>query len=222
MSGGKASAAKIMVRAASRGALLGLACQLAACAGSSSQMGPKRVESVRYATLYLGSDGGIVRRDTVPRKEIEAQAYWNGDGVTGPGSIVINLTQQKAMFYKGGKLVGVSPISTGREGYRTPSGSFTVIQKNRDHVSNLYGDYVDAAGNVMVSNVGVNEDRRPPGAIFRGAPMPYFMRIHNGVGMHAGYLPGFADSHGCIRLPEHMAQTFFANASVGTPVRVAH
>jgi lipoprotein-anchoring transpeptidase ErfK/SrfK len=52
--------------------------------------------------------------------------------------------------------------------------------------------------------------------------MPYFMRIHGGVGMHAGFLPGFPASHGCIRMPERMAQIFFANVSHGTPVRVVN
>jgi lipoprotein-anchoring transpeptidase ErfK/SrfK len=75
---------------------------------------------------------------------------------------------------------------------------------------------------VVVSNVGVKRDPKPSGTSFRGAPMPYFMRIHGGVGMHAGFLPGFAASHGCIRMPERMAQIFFANVSHGTPVRVVN
>ena len=94
------------------------------------------------------------------------------------------------------------------------------MQKNKDHISNLYGDYVDSAGNVLVKNIGIKEDRRPAGASFRGAPMPYFMRITGGVGMHAGYLPGVPDSHGCIRMPEEMAEIFFENAPSGTPVQV--
>ena len=97
---------------------------------------------------------------------------------------------------------------------------FRILQKNRDHHSNLYGDYVDGAGNVVVKNVGVVEDPKPPGTYFRGAPMPYFMRIYSGVGMHAGYLPGVPDSHGCIRMPLRMAQLFYANAPSGTPVSV--
>jgi lipoprotein-anchoring transpeptidase ErfK/SrfK len=52
--------------------------------------------------------------------------------------------------------------------------------------------------------------------------MPYFMRITGAVGMHAGYLPGVPDSHGCIRMPNEMARTFFENVSYGTPVRVTH
>jgi len=76
---------------------------------------------------------------------------------------------------------------------------------------------------VMVANVGVKKDPKPAGASFRGAPMPYFMRITpTGVGMHAGFLPGFPASHGCIRMPERMAEIFFANVSHGTPVRVVH
>ena len=52
---------------------------------------------------------------------------------------------QKAFFYKAGKLVGMSPISSGREGYRTPTGRFSIIQKDRNHLSTLYGDYVDSS-----------------------------------------------------------------------------
>ncbi len=152
----------------------------------------------------------------------QEEGYWQGEGVFGSPSIVIDLGNQKAYFYRSGQVVGMSPISSGREGYRTPTGRFKILQKNRDHHSNLYGDYVDSAGNVVVKNVGVVEDPRPPGTHFRGAPMPYFMRIYSGVGMHAGYLPGVPDSHGCIRMPLRMAQLFYANAPAGTPVMVTH
>ena len=147
-------------------------------------------------------------------------SYWDGDGVSGSPSITINLGEQKAFFYKDGRLVGVSMISSGREGYRTPPGQYKVLQKSKDHVSNLYGDYVDHGGNVVVANVGVKRDPKPPGANFRGAPMPYFLRFHGGYGLHAGFLPGFAASHCCVRMPERMAQIFFSNVSHGTPVRV--
>ncbi|MGB7791048.1 MAG: L,D-transpeptidase family protein [Terrimicrobiaceae bacterium] len=174
-----------------------------------------------YATLYLGADGSVVTRQTQAAKPQEG-GFWRGSEVSGAPSIVIDLGAQKAFFYKAGKLVGMSPISSGREGYRTPTGRFSIIQKDRDHLSTLYGDYVDSSGNVVVRNVGVMEDPKPPGTSFRGAPMPYFMRIHGGVGMHAGYLPGVPDSHGCIRLPLRMAQVFFSNAPHGTPVSVTY
>jgi len=172
-------------------------------------------------TRYLTSGGEVVSKpssvgiaDTV--------SYWDGDGVSGSPSITIDLGEQKAFFYKDGRLVGVSMISSGREGYSTPAGNFKITQKNKDHVSNLYGDYIDGGGNVVVSNVGVKRDPKPPGTSFRGAPMPYFMRFAGGVGMHAGFLPGFPASHGCIRMPERMAEIFFANVSHGTPVRVVN
>lgn len=171
------------------------------------------------STQYLTPAGQVVEKHSNVGFT-DNVSYWDGDGVNGSPSITIDLRNQKAYFYKGGRLVGVSMISSGREGYSTPAGNFKITQKNKDHVSNLYGDYVDGSGNVVVSNVGVKRDPKPPGASFRGAPMPYFMRIHGGVGMHAGFLPGFPASHGCIRMPERMAQIFFANSSHGTPVRV--
>lgn len=194
---------------------LGFCLMLAVLAGCATH--DRRLTS--STTRYLTSGGDVVAKpsnvginDTV--------SYWDGDGVSGSPSITIDLGEQKAFFYKDGRLVGISMISSGREGYLTPAGNFKIIQKNQDHVSNLYGDYVDGSGNVVVSNVGVKRDPKPSGTSFRGAPMPYFMRIHGGVGMHAGFLPGFAASHGCIRMPERMAQIFFANVSHGTPVRV--
>src|SRR5436190_18353355 len=104
----------------------------------------------------------------------------------------------------------------------TTTGSFKIIQKDQNHVSSLYGDYVDSADNVVVANVDVGKDPKPPGTHFKGAPMPYFMRIVGGTGMHAGYLPGYPASHGCIRMPEFMAENFFRSLSVGTPLTVTH
>ena len=149
-------------------------------------------------------------------------SYWKGEGVSGAPKIVISLGSQRAFFYKGDRLIGESAISSGRKGFETPPGSYRVIQKSKDHVSNLYGDYVDDAGNVVVPNVGVNKDPKPPGTRFKGAPMPYFMRIVGGVGMHAGYLPGYPASHGCIRMPEFMAENFFNAVALGTPVTVTN
>jgi hypothetical protein len=171
-------------------------------------------------TQYLG---GVYGPGAVSSSApVDSVSYWDGDGVSGAPSIKIRLSEQKAYFYKGGELVGVSQLSTGREGTSTPTGNFKVIQKSKDHVSNLYGDYVDDAGNVVVPNVGIKTDPKPPGTKFRGAPMPYFMRIHGGVGLHAGYLPGYPASHGCIRMPEFMAENFFNNVSIGTPVTVTN
>jgi L,D-transpeptidase catalytic domain len=147
-------------------------------------------------------------------------SYWDGDGVPGAPSVAIHLSEERAYFYKGGQLVGVSQLSTGREGHDTPPGNYKIIQKDPNHASSLYGDYVDAAGNIVQKDVELGKDPKPPGAIFKGAPMPYFMRITGGVGMHEGYLPGYPASHGCIRMPGKMAQIFFNNVALGTPVTI--
>jgi lipoprotein-anchoring transpeptidase ErfK/SrfK len=152
----------------------------------------------------------------------DSVSYWDGDGIGGKPSITISLKEQRAYFYKSGVLVGVSQLSTGREGLNTPSGHFSIIQKDVNHVSSLFGDYVDSAGKVVVPNVDVTKDPKPPGAQFRGTPMPYFMRIVSGTGLHAGYLPGYPASHGCIRMPEFMAENFFKSVSVGTPVTITN
>ena len=171
-------------------------------------------------TQYLG---GCPYGLSQPGRPVDTVSFWDGDGMAGKPSIKISIAEQRAYFYKSGQLVGISQLSTGREGYHTPVGKYKIIQKDRDHVSNLYGDYVDAGGNVVVANVGVNKDPKPPGTKFKGAPMPYFMRITpGGVGMHAGYLPGFPASHGCIRMPEFMAEAFFRSCSEGTPVTITH
>ncbi len=148
-------------------------------------------------------------------------SYWDGDGIGGKPSVKISLGQQRAYFYKSGLLVGISQLSTGREGLITPTGQFSIIQKDINHVSTKYGDFVDDAGNVVKPNVSI-DDKKPPGTHFKGAPMPYFMRIVDGVGMHAGYLPGYPASHGCIRMPEFMAENFFKSVSSGTPVAITN
>ncbi len=171
-------------------------------------------------TSYLGTDGSIISRSSASTLA-DKNSYWDGDGVAGAPSIVIDLSEQQASFYKGGKLVGVSAVSTGREGFGTPTGHYKITQKNADHASNLYGDYVSPQGDVLVKNVGIKKDPMPPGAKFVGSPMPYFMRLgRTAVGLHQGFLPGVPDSHGCIRMPERMAKTFFTHAPPGTPVSI--
>jgi lipoprotein-anchoring transpeptidase ErfK/SrfK len=175
---------------------------------------------LRQDTTYLGG----FRREAQPqRANFDNISYWDGDSATGAPSIRINLTEQRAYFYKGGELVGISVISSGREGFGTTTGNFKIIQKNRDHKSNLYGNYVDAqTGAIVKKDVDTTKDKRPPGTVFDGASMPYFMRIVGGIGMHEGFLPGYAASHGCIRMPGFMAESFFAHVEKGTPVTVTH
>ena len=170
-------------------------------------------------TIYLG--GAKSRPKEEKRANYDDISYWDGDGVSGKPSIFISLTDQRAYFYKGGELVGVSILSSGREGHDTPTGSFKILQKNQSHKSSIYGDYVDSQGSIVQKDVDTSKDPKPAGAIFDGAKMPFFMRITGGVGMHEGFLPGYPASHGCIRMPGFMAKKFFDNVSMGTPVTVA-
>jgi hypothetical protein len=169
-------------------------------------------------TQYLGGVyGDAPVASTAPADTV---SYWDGAGVPGKPSVKIRLGEQRAYFYKSGQLVGISQLSTGREGLDTPVGQFKINQKDIGHASSRYGDYVDANDNVVVPNIDNEKDPKPPGTKFKGAPMPYFMRIVGGVGMHAGYLPGYPASHGCIRMPEFMAEDFFNNVEAGTPVTI--
>jgi len=167
-------------------------------------------------TQYLGGVYGNQATVGAPQDTV---SYWEGDNLGGKPSIKISIAEQRAYFYKGGMLVGVSQLSTGREGKNTPGGHFSIINKDRNHVSSMYGDFVDSQGNVVTPNVAAN-DPKPPGAHFKGAPMPYYMQIAPGFGLHAGYLPGYPASHGCIRMPEFMAENFFRSVSTGTPVTI--
>ena len=146
--------------------------------------------------------------------------WWNDEGVSGSPRIVVHIGEQKAYFYKGKHLIGESTVSTGKPGFSTPPGSYQVLAKSKDHVSTLFGDYIDDGGNVVKSNIDSRKDRRPPGTHFDGARMPYAMFFRGGYAMHQGYVPPFAASHGCIRLPKEMAYHFFDAAPVGTPVLV--
>jgi hypothetical protein len=107
--------------------------------------------------------------------------------------IIVSLGDQRLYAYHDGQLVGWSNVSSGRPGHETPTGAFAVSQKDVDHHSSLYDN----------------------------APMPYFMRLTDGgVGLHAGELPGYPASHGCVRLPFGMARELYQRVEAGTPVEI--
>jgi len=139
---------------------------------------------------------------------------------SGRPSIVVSLREQEAYLYRGGYRIASSHISSGREGYRTPTGRFKIIRKDEGHHSSVYGDYVDASGKVVKANVDSRSDNRPPYSHFVGTPMPYFLEFSPGYGLHQGYLPGVPASHGCIRMPYWKARQFYSIAHIGTPVVV--
>ena len=134
-------------------------------------------------------------------------------------SVEIDLQEQVAHLIYGNEVVLTSPISSGRQGHHTKRGRFKVIQKERRHYSNLYGKIVDARGRTIVADAD-SDMPLPRGAKFVAAPMPYFIRFNGAEGMHAGHLPGYPASHGCVRLPERNAIAFFNALEIGSPVTV--
>lgn len=197
-------------------ALLSGAASMNAC----GPVGPER-------SGYMAGVGGPIRQPASNGPHHPAPAipddisYWDGDGVTGAPLIKICRKEQKASFYKGGVLVGVSKISSGNEDHATPPGRYRITEKDKDHKSSVYGVFKDrATGMTTNDNVDIRVDKPKPSEIYYAAPMPNFMRFAGGIGMHTGYLPGYAASHGCIRMPHQMSEKFFENVEVGTPVIV--
>lgn len=137
-------------------------------------------------------------------------------------SIHISLGKQRAYFMVGDEVAIDSPVSTGKRAGMTPKGSFTILEKDADHRSNIYGNFVSRkTGAVVRAGVSTKIDSAPSGTVFRGAPMNWFMRLTwQGIGLHTGHLPGYPASHGCIRLPEEIAKMFYERVRVGTPVTV--
>jgi lipoprotein-anchoring transpeptidase ErfK/SrfK len=133
----------------------------------------------------------------------------------------ISLGAQRAFLMNGDQIAIETPIATGKSSTPTPQGTFYVSERDLDHRSNLYGDYVDSNGDVVKGNVSVREDERPPGTTYLGASMSYFMRLTNyGIGMHVGCLPGYPASHGCIRLPAETGPIIYEKTKQGTEVRI--
>lgn len=107
---------------------------------------------------------------------------------------IVSLPEQRVYVYRGGTQIAISTCSTGRKGHRTPTGVFTVLQKDKDHVSSTY----------------------------KGAKMPYMERLTwSGIALHAGNLPGYPASHGCIRLPYDFSQKLYQISHLGMVVILA-
>jgi lipoprotein-anchoring transpeptidase ErfK/SrfK len=135
--------------------------------------------------------------------------------------VVVSLPKQRAYLMIGEEIVADSPISSGKSGHTTPSGHFSVLEKDPDHRSSIYGDFVDRSGRVVRSGISAKADSAPSGTHYVGAPMRWFMRLTGeGVGMHVGILPGYPASHGCVRMSADGAKLFYDTVRVGTKVDV--
>jgi lipoprotein-anchoring transpeptidase ErfK/SrfK len=133
--------------------------------------------------------------------------------------IDLDLAAQKATLYQDGEPIYSSAISSGRQGHPTPVGDFEVIEKDPNHKSTLYGKILDGRGHVVKSSADIATPV-PKGCHFEQAPMKWFLRFDGAAGMHAGILPGYAASHGCVRMPAEKAKLFYDIAQLGTPVHV--
>src|ERR1700727_98728 len=173
--------------------VLGFACAM--------QWDPAHADSVPF----WGAKASVAI-DTPIDQLKKGQFLWMGDAFTaGPVVMVVSLTEQKAYVYRNGILIGATTVSTGRPGHLTPTGVFTVLQKQKEHRSTIYD----------------------------GAPMPYMERLTwGGIALHAGGLPGYPESHGCVHLPSEFAKLLFGISPAGMtvvigtdakePQRVAH
>jgi len=135
--------------------------------------------------------------------------------------VVVSLPKQRAYLMTGEQIVIESPISSGKRGHSSPTGHLQVLEKDPNHHSSIYGDFVDGSGRIVRAGVSARIDAAPSGTHFAGAAMKWFMRLtEDGVGMHIGILPGYPASHGCIRMPPDAANLFYDHVKVGTPVDV--
>ena len=132
--------------------------------------------------------------ETPPEAMKPGQFVWSpGIAPDGPITMVVSLDEQRAYVYRNGLRIAYTTVSTGRKGHATPLGVFTILQKDRDHHSDKYND----------------------------APMPYQERLTwDGVALHAGGLPGYPSSHGCVHLPSAFAADLFAITPMGMTVVV--
>jgi lipoprotein-anchoring transpeptidase ErfK/SrfK len=134
--------------------------------------------------------------------------------------VLVSIGKQRAYLIVGEEIYIDTPISSGKRPGMTPTGSFKVQEKDKDHRSSLYGDFVDRKGRTVRSGISTKVDSAPSGTRYVGAPMKFFCRFSGAVGMHIGILPGYPASHGCVRLPAQIAPLIYEKVKVGTPVDV--
>jgi len=135
--------------------------------------------------------------------------------------IVISIPKQRAYLMLNEQIAIDGPISSGKHGHSSPTGHFTVLEKDPNHHSTLYGDFRDSSGRIVRAGVSARIDSAPSGTHFVGAEMKWFLRLTgDGVGMHIGILPGYPASHGCIRESAEGAKLIYDHVKIGTPVDV--
>lgn len=149
--------------------------------------------AMAVATPALAANAAGVEVEAAAATLAPNQFVWRDVETADPVRVVINIGEQRAYVYRGEALIAATAVSTGKDGKDTPSGVFTILQKNIDHHSNLYNS----------------------------AAMPFMQRLTwDGIAIHAGRNPGFPASHGCIRVPLAFAKKLYGVTSMGTEVTV--
>lgn len=177
-------------------------------------------------TVMLASCQVFRKKQTPPPEPVKQEWKYPGEWTGGNKAITsmaINVDTQRATLYHKDEVVGWTYVASGITSFPTPTGTFKILEKVKDKVSNLYGKGYDADGKLVNSDFKQGRDVLPPGGKFVAAPMKYFMRLTgDGVGMHIGLIskPGRRASHGCIRLPSKMAPILYERTSIGTPVTI--
>ena len=146
-------------------------------------------------TLAMGSiHAGDIPAPPEPGQLLPGEYTWMPQlAPRGPVLIVVSLQEQQAYVYRNGIRIALASVSTGKAGYETPTGVFSILQKRREHYSNLYDN----------------------------APMPYMQRLTwDGIALHAGKVPGYPASHGCVRLPYEFSEKLFGITEHGMTVVV--
>ncbi|MBV9932344.1 MAG: L,D-transpeptidase family protein [Alphaproteobacteria bacterium] len=171
-------------------------------APSALALGTARPPEPPPALPYLPLDAREVTYSVIPAPAPTPAPVPAGPASTPPAPpsppggalrILVSLPQQKAFVFRDGALLETAPVSTGRRGHPTPVGTFRILQKQVHHRSNLYSN----------------------------APMPYMQRLTTyGIALHAGPLPGYPASHGCIRLPWAFAKKLYAMTDAATLVTI--
>lgn len=165
--------------------------------GDEAAVAAKRTLST--LSVFLGATALVAAVTIAPADAKKSKAAQSEKAVGAvdsnqPMTIIVSLRNQKASIYRGTTLVTSTRVSTGKRGYATKAGVFSILEKRRRHYSNLYA----------------------------GAPMPWMQRLTwSGTALHAGVVPGYPASHGCIRLPHSFAPKLFSMTTVGGQVVIA-
>ncbi len=160
----------------------------------------RRRAAAVFAAIVLAPTA-FPQQSLAAKKQSAGGTEWVPErSIDGPVVIIVSLPEQSLKIYRNGIQIGRCPVSTGKKGHETPVGVFCILEKDEDHRSTLYKE----------------------GGGEQGASMPFMERLTwDGVSLHAGSLPGYPTSHGCVHIPLAFAKQLYTVTHIGTPVIVA-